>query len=165
MDSKLLKELYSKYYRELYLYIYSLCRNREITEDLVQETFLKAILSLPQSHTNMRAWLYMVARNLYFNFAKREKSKVDIDQLKEMPSQEPPMIEHIIANENRRLCFEALQSLGGIKKEVLILQYFGGLSQKEIAAVLHLTPENVRVLSFRGKKELKKFMEVHGYDI
>lgn len=165
MDGKLLKKLYDTYHKELYLYIYSLCRNREITEDLVQETFLKAILSLPQSHTNMRAWLYMVARNLYLNFVKKEKPKVDIDQLRETPSQEPPLIEHIISNETRRLCFEALQSLGGIKREVLILQYFGGLSQKEIAAVLHLTPENVRVLSFRGKKELKKYLEVHGYDI
>ncbi len=165
MDKKLLNELYQKYCKEIYLYIYSLCRNREVTEDLVQETFLKAILSLSDSHGNMRAWLYMVARNLYLNFARKEKSKVDIDQIKETPSQEPPLIEHIISNETRRLCFEALQSLGGIKREVLILQYFGGLSQKEIAAVLHLTPENVRVLSFRGKKELKKYMEVHGYDI
>ncbi len=165
MDSKLLKELYTKYYRELYLYIYSLCRNREVTEDLVQETFLKAILSLSDSHTNTRAWLYMVARNLYFNFAKKEKHKTSLDEVKETPADTPPMIEHIIENERRRLCFEALQSLDGVKKEVLILQYFGSLSQKEIATTLHITPENVRVLSFRGKKELRKFMEENGYDI
>ena len=165
MDSKLLKELYDKYYRELYLYIYSLSRSREITEDLVQETFLKAILSLSDSHGNMRAWLYMVARNLYFNFAKKEKSKESLENIKEKPSDSPPLIEHVIENERRRLCFEALQSLEGLKKEVLILQYFGGLTQKEIAATLHITCENVRVLSFRGKKELRKFMEVHGYDI
>lgn len=165
MDSTLLKRLYEMYHKELYLYIYSLCSNREVAEDLLQETFLKAILSLPDSHTNMRAWLYMVAKNFYFNFAKKEKGKVNLDEIKETPSSEPPMIEHIIANERRRLCFEALQSLKGVKKEVLILQYFGGLSQKEIAAVLHLTPENVRVLSYRGKKELRKFLEVSGYDI
>lgn len=165
MDSKLLKRLYEMYHKELYLYIYSLCGNREVAEDILQEAFLKAILSLPDGHTNMRAWLYRVARNLYFNFAKMEKKKVDLSEAKEMPSTEPSMIEHIIASESRRLCFEALQSLKGAKKEVLILQYFGGLSQKEIAAILHLTPENVRVLSFRGKKELRKFMEENGYDI
>lgn len=165
MDKKLLNELYQKYYKEIYLYIYSLCRNREVTEDLVQETFLKAILSLPDSHGNMRAWLYMVARNLYYNLTKKEKKKESFENLKDSPSDSPPMIEKIIENERRRLCFEALQSLGGIKREVLILQYFSGLSQKEIAAILHITPENVRVLSFRGKKELRKFMEVHGYDI
>ena len=164
-DSKILKELYNKYYRELYLYVYTLSSSREIAEDLVQETFLKAILSLSDSHTNMRAWLYMVARNLYFNFAKKEKSKESLDELNDTPSPSAPVIEKIIENERRRVCFEALQSLQGAKKEILILQYFGGLSQKEIAATLHITPENVRVLSYRAKKELRKFMEENGYEI
>ncbi|MEE1219490.1 MAG: RNA polymerase sigma factor [Ruminococcus sp.] len=165
MDNKLLKELYNKYYKELYLYLYSLSRNKEVTEDLVQETFLKAMLSLSDSHANMRAWLYMVARNLYINFGKKEKPTVDIQEMNEIPSTELSLPNRIIENERKRLCFEALQSLDGVKKEVLILQYFGGLSQKEIAATLHITPENVRVLSYRGKKELRKFMEEHGYDI
>ena len=165
MDKRLLNELYTKYYKELYLYIYSLSHNREVTEDLVQETFLKALLSLSDSHTNMRAWLYMVARNLYFNFAKKEKSKESLDELNDTPSPSAPVIEKIIENERRRVSFEALQSLQGAKKEILILQYFGGLSQKEIAATLHITPENVRVLSYRAKKELRKFMEDNGYEI
>lgn len=165
MDKRLLNELYTKYYKELYLYIYSLSHNREVTEDLVQETFLKALLSLSDSHTNMRAWLYMVARNLYFNFAKKEKSKESLDELNDTPSPSAPVIEKIIENERRRVCFEALQSLQGAKKEILILQYFGGLSQKEIAATLHITCENVRVLSYRAKKELRKFMEENGYEI
>lgn len=165
MNNRLLKELYNKYYRELYLYIYSLSGNREVTEDLVHETFLKAILSLSDNHTNMRAWLYMVARNLYLNFRKKEKLKVDISEMTDIVSDEPSLPNRLIENERKRLCFEALQNLNGAKKEVLILQYFGGLSQKEIAATLHTTPENVRVLSYRGKKELRKFMEEHGYDI
>lgn len=39
------------------------------------------------------------------------------------------------------------------------MQYFGGMSQKEIAVILHITPENVRVLAYRAKKELKKYLE------
>ena len=45
------------------------------------------------------------------------------------------------------------------KREVIQMQYCGGMSQKEIAAVLHITPENVRVLAYRAKKELKKDLE------
>lgn len=164
-DGKILKELYNKYYRELYLYVYALSSSREVAEDLVQETFLKAILSLSDSHTNMRAWLYMVARNLYFNFAKKEKGKESLDNALGSPAKEPSMTDRLIENERKRLCFEALQKLQGAKKEVLILQYFGGLSQKEIAATLHITCENVRVLSFRAKKELKKHLEEKGYEI
>ena len=45
------------------------------------------------------------------------------------------------------------------KREVIQMQYFGGMSQKEIAAVLHITPENVRVLAYRAKKDLKRYLE------
>lgn len=165
MDNELLKELYRKYHRELYLYLYSLCRNRELTEDLLQETFLKAILSLTDNHTNMRAWLYVVARNLCFNHLKREKGRVSIDEIKDAPSDIQDVSEQIIVNENKRLLFEALQSIDRVKREVLVMQYFGGLSQKQISAVLHLTPENVRVIACRGKREIRKYMEAKGYDI
>ena len=61
MDKQLLEKLYDAYYQEIYLYVYALCKNHEWAADLTQETFLKALLSLDQSHTNMRAWLYTVA--------------------------------------------------------------------------------------------------------
>ena len=165
MDSKVLDKIYGMYHRELYLYIYSLCRNREATEDLLQETFLKALLSLPSAHTNVRAWLYMVARNLYLNYAKKEKSKVALEEAKELPSSDVDLAEQIIVKESNRILYRALQALSASKREILVLQYFGGLSQKEIAAVMHISPENVRVLGYRAKKELKKHMEANGYDI
>lgn len=166
MDQNLLHQIYQKYQRELYLYIYSLCRSRELAEDLLQKTFLKALLSLPDNHANMRAWLYMVARNLYFNYAKTEKQKVPLEELGQMAdASNPELADQMIRDERRRLLYQALQQLSVEKREVLILQYFGGLSQKEIAAVMHKTPENVRVLAFRGKRELRSYMEVNGYDI
>ena len=73
MEKDILKQLYQKYRKEIYLYLYSLCKNSSLAEDLLQETFLKALLSLPDDHTNMRAWLYLVARNLFFNYYRREK--------------------------------------------------------------------------------------------
>ena len=166
MDKQLLSKLYEMYQREIYLYLFALCHNDQLAEDLMQETFLKAILSLPEGHTNMRAWLYLVARNLYFNYAKKEKVHVPLQRLEEKPDElltELP--EQVIRNERKRLLYEALNSLPQNRREVLLLQYFGGLSQKEIAAVMHITPENVRVLAYRGKRELKIYLEVHGYDI
>ncbi len=73
MDKQLLEKLYDAYYQEIYLYVYALCKNHEWAADLTQETFLKALLSLDQSHTNMRAWLYTVARNLYYNEVSKNR--------------------------------------------------------------------------------------------
>ena len=61
LDKHLLEALYHRYYKELYIFVYSLCGNETVTDDILQDTFLKALLALKDSHTNMRAWLYMVA--------------------------------------------------------------------------------------------------------
>lgn len=165
MEKNTLDEFYEMYNKELYLYIYSMCRNREVSEDICQETFLKAILSLPSKHTNPRAWLYLVARNLYLNFLKKEKRRVSVEDEERLFKESSDVIEEIISRETTRRLYRALQKIDSKKREVLVLQYFAGLSQKEISAVMRLTPENIRVLSYRGKRELKNIMEVNGYDI
>lgn len=167
MDNRLLRQLYQKCQKEIYLYLYSLCKNRDLAEDLVQETFLKAILSLPDDHTNMRAWLYMVARNLYFNYRKKESKNIPLEDIGDnlMDDMSSEVLEHLLLDERRRLLYQALQHVNESKREILTLQYFGGLSQKEIAALLRKTPENIRILAHRGKKELREYMEANGYDI
>ena len=164
MNTQLLNQLYQRYYREIYLYLLSLSKNRTTAEDLLQETFLKAILSLPDSHGNTRAWLYMVARTLSFNQRKQEQHLTLTDE-SEALSAEDDLLEQIISDEKRKLLYLGLSRLEERKREVLQMQYFGGLSQKEIAAVLHLTPEHVRVLAYRARKELRNWMEENGYDI
>lgn len=167
MEKKLLEIVYQKYHREIYLYLYSFCRNHHLTEDLLQETFLKAILSLPNTHSNIRAWLYMVARNLYLNYRKKnEKNQLleDVDSLSDTAC-ENDVFDGIFKDEKRRLLYSLIQELEDRTKEVIIMQYFGEMSQKEIAAVLRVTPENVRVLSYRGKKRLKERLEESGYEV
>ena len=166
MNKKLLQILYEEYSKELYLYIYSFCHNREVADDLMQETFLKAILSLSDTHKNMRAWLYMVARNLYFNYAKKEKQKIYLQNEEyEDYSWILDLEEKVILDEKKKILYQALNRLPDKKKEVLMLQYFGGLSQKQIATILHITLENVRILACRAKRQLKIYMEEMGYDI
>ncbi len=167
MDTQLLKKLYQKYQKEIYLYLYSLCKNWDLAEDLMQETFLKAILSLLDTHANVRAWLYMVARNLYFNHSKKEKKQVSLEEFGDEICDERTVevLEHLLQDERRRLLYYALQRLNKDKREVLMLQYFAGMSQKEIAALLRKTPENIRILAHRGKKELREYMEANGYDL
>ena len=161
MDNEILLRLYRLYQKELYLYLYSLCGDRHLAEELLHETFLKALLALPDGHTNMRAWLYMVARNLFYNQQKKKSREIlmeEQDYLSEQKTDED-MLEKILEEENRRRLYQAVRRLEIKKREIIQMQYFGEMSQKEIAAVLHITPENVRVLAYRAKKELKKDLE------
>ncbi len=114
----------------------------------------------------MRAWLYLVARNTYLNDQKKEQRLVSWDGLQfQKDLNNSDLLSTIIKSEEKELLFLALQSLSANKRDVLQLQYFGNLSQREIATILGLTPANVRVLALRAKRELKQFMEVKGYDI
>lgn len=164
MDNEILLKLYSLYQKELYLYLYSLCGDRHLAEDLLHETFLKALLALPEGHTNMRAWLYMVARNLFYNQQKKKSREILMDKHEYLSAEktEDDLLGKILEEENRRILYRAIRRLEIKKREIIQLQYFGGMSQKEIAAVLHITLENVRVLAYRAKKELKKYLEEEG---
>ena len=148
MDNEILLKLYSLYQKELYLYLYSFCGDRHLAEDLLHETFLKALLSL-------------VARNLFYNQQKKKSQEILMEEQECFPekNRDEDLLEKILEEENRRILYQAIRRLEVKKREVIQMQYFGGMSQKEIAAVLHITPENVRVLAYRAKKELKKDLE------
>ena len=170
LDRYLLETLYYRYYKELYIFVYSLCGSETVTDDILQDTFLKALLALKDSHTNMRAWLYMVARNLYYNYYNKQKNLLSIDSegIDKSDSRiisdgweafiQRDILTEVLHKEEKKRVWDAVNHLKGKKKEVILLQYFGEFSQKEIAAMLKITPGNVKVLSYRAKKELKEYL-------
>ena len=159
MKNDLLREVYERYSRELFIYCYSLCKSRQAAEDIMQETFLKAIISLPDEHMNIRAWLYMVARNLFLNQA-RINSRMTGDEVSEMPEMSDKSAEdEMLARLQNKQLYGAVMRLDTRKREIIMLQYFSGFSHDYIAKLTGLTPANVRTLSHRAKKELKAIME------
>lgn len=162
----------------------------------MQETFVRALLSLPDGHVNVRAWLYMVARNLYYSMCRKRKREVFLeDGMEGMPDgtavngnmsaggaprvtaprplgdnawngqQEKELLDRLIQKEEEQMLYAALARLAPIKREVLELQYFGGMPLKQVAQIVGMKPENVRVLSHRAKQEVKKYMEEAGYEV
>ena len=73
MENEALVRFYRAYSREIYLYLYGLSHNRQLSEDLMQEIFAKALITIVTGDTGIRAWLYKVARNLYFNNYRKDK--------------------------------------------------------------------------------------------
>ena len=165
IEGDALQQLYKEYHGAIYLYLYAMCHDAALAEDLTQDTFVKALLSLPEGHTNVRAWLYMVARNLYFNNRKREKKSVPWDEMQfREDASGDSLLAKVVWSEKRAVLFRGINQLSPTKREVLQLQYFSGLPQKEIAGILGLTPANVRVLALRARRDLKCYLEENGYD-
>ena len=57
MENDVLAVVYRTYSREIYLYLYGLSHNRQLSEDLMQETFAKALITVVTADTGIRAWL------------------------------------------------------------------------------------------------------------
>ena len=72
---------------------------------------------------------------------------------------------NVIQNEQKKQLYRAMMKLPDRQREILELFYFSEMSIKEIAAVLSLTSENVRVLAYRAKKQLRNEMEGYVYEL
>ena len=166
IERHLLEQVYRQYEHEIYLYLYALCQSHETAEELVQETFLKALLSLPDRHTNVRAWLYTVGRNLCYNRLKREQSAKAYyaDAEARAPDTDEPEAA-LLRHSRQQALLRAMGKLNPMKREVLLLRYWSGLSYQEIAALLGAPPSRLRAVACRAKKELKTIMEEYDDDL
>lgn len=158
MEANILEDIYQRYSRELFLYLYALLKDTSAAEDMLQETFLKAFLSLDKTHPNFRAWLYKVGKNECLNYLKRQQRIVPEADMELFYESGSPL-DGILEKEQNRILLESLMKLPILSREVLVLQYFFEMPQREIAEILDLSPGNVRIIVHRAKKELKKEVE------
>lgn len=158
MNRKLLEYVYKKYGRELYIYLYSLCKEQTLAEELVQETFAKAILSLSDEHPNFRAWLYKVGKNLYQNYRKKWGREEQYQEMPEIPY-EAGILERYIQNEENQRLYQEILKLQEDQKQVIILFYFSECSIRETAEIMGLKEGHVRMLLTRARRKLKERLE------
>lgn len=128
----------------LFNYIYQMVRDRDLADDIFQETFVKAITTIKQGKYNdlgkFSAWLYRIARNLAVDSFRAEKNEsalstdnadYDILNRRELAEDtiEDVMVDLQIEEDLRRL----IDELPEVQREVLNLRYYKELSFKEIA--------------------------------
>jgi RNA polymerase sigma-70 factor (ECF subfamily) len=130
--------------------------NRELTEDIVQEAYLRALdhwnrKTSPDSHL---AWLKRVARNILIDFLRQKKwdSKVDLDLLSDSS--------HRTSKDQFKSLeiFLAISSLGRKKAKILEAFYFDGLSVRELANVLAISERAVEGQLRRARQSMKSLL-------
>ena len=161
MEIEVFQTVYKKYYKSLYLYALSLSGNPADAEDLVQTTFMKALLSCREGGS-IRYWLTKVLQNEYFNLYKKRKRLVEEGEypMELIPDQDQEeMLAKLIHEEEKRFLFQTVMGLSTIYKEVMLDSIYFDLSDEEIARQLQLTPENVRKIRSRARNKIMEKME------
>ena len=93
--------LYKSYYLDVYHFLCGLSSNKEIAEDITQETFTKALTAINSydGRKDIRAWLFTIARNTYFTYCKREKIYVEWEPPTEQVDIQTEFIDNLINKE------------------------------------------------------------------
>lgn len=153
----LVVQLFDHYSDAIFAYLYRLVGNRDVAEELAQETFLRAHSTrqrLAQA-VNQRAWLYRVATNAAFDHLRRGRrfawlpwSRVD-----DLHIAQPDITE----SANQRDAVErALLSLPAAYRAPLLLHSYDGLSVLEVAETLGISEGAVKMRLRRAREMFKK---------
>ena len=78
MEKSEIEIIYRKYFRDVFLYIRALSENESLAEEITQETFLKAMNNIEKfdGRKDIRAWLFVIAKNTYFRYCRRNKIRL-----------------------------------------------------------------------------------------
>jgi RNA polymerase sigma-70 factor, ECF subfamily len=139
---------------DLLRFVYWLCRDRSLAEDVVQEALLRAWRSFDslEDEQAARSWLLTIARReLARTFERRRLETVDIDAVAE------PAADAVAVNDPHEVLEmrQAILQLDLIYREPLMLQVLFGYSTSEIAAQLQLSVPAVLTRLFRAREALR----------
>lgn len=154
-----LGDIFERHSRKLFGYFYHLNRDATLSEDLVQNVFMR-ILKYRHTYTEdgiFTTWLFAVARNVYRDHYRRAK-KIDILDDHEKWNQFKSEEDHVDINdyeEKRKAMEEAMDRLSDDKKEALILSRYQGFKYVEIAEILGCSVSVVKVRIFRAINEMR----------
>jgi RNA polymerase sigma-70 factor (ECF subfamily) len=161
-SSELFEELAMPLFDELYNFAHWMTRNREEAEDLVQETYVKALkgFSSFQLGTNFRAWIYRILRNTFLTSRTglRTAMTVPLDSEEEgferaTENQTPETI--LIERSNSELVQSAIDKLPVPFREVLLLCDLQEMSYQEIAETLSIPIGTVMSRLSRARSALR----------
>jgi RNA polymerase sigma-70 factor, ECF subfamily len=156
------EELAMPLFDQLYNFAHWLTRNREEAEDLVQETYAKALKGFPsfQLGTNFRAWMYRILRNTFLTSRTGLKvtMTVPLDAEEDGPelaveSETPETI--LVERSNRELLQKAIDELPVYFREILLLCEVEEMSYQEIAETLSIPMGTVMSRLSRARRTLR----------
>ncbi len=154
-----IEKIYEEYFYTVNKYLFCLTHNNDISEELTQETFYKAVKKIDtyKGECKMSVWLCQIAKNLWYDECRKNKKNIITEEnslfdLKTLYTVE----EEVISNDEKMSLYKKMQLLDDKTREVMYLRISGELSFKEIGIILNKTENWARVTFYRGKNQLKE---------
>lgn len=151
-DRSAVGEFYRRHCRAVFLYAFSLTRDRALAEDVVQQAFVRLLQQDPRAVSSVRGLLFTIARNLVRDDLRRAAASKTAYPLLE-PAADAPDPEQLQA------LSRALNGLPEEQREVVVLRIYAGLPFAEIAATLDVPEPTVKSRYRYALKRMEEELE------
>lgn len=157
-----IEKLYDEYKQDVYYYLLHLTKDPTLSEDLLQETFIKSISSIGnfKGNSSVKTWLFGIARNLWLQSLRHGKPALEYNDLLGLYVRDS-LEDRVIT----RHIVERIHHLLSQKKEQtqrVIHMRIKGMSYSEISEAVGISENSARVINFRIKRWLKSTLEKEG---
>jgi RNA polymerase sigma-70 factor (ECF subfamily) len=149
--------LFQRYHLLLFNFFMKQTGNRQTSEDLVQEVFLRMLKyrQTYQNDGNFKVWMFQIAHHAHIDSYRKQRQKLEpIEENQSFPGSDLNPEQLLEQSDNMDVLRSALNQLSPDKKELIILGRFQNLPYKEISQILNCSEGTVKVRMFRVLKEL-----------
>lgn len=160
MDKEKMDEIYRENAAMIYRYLCGLTQNRELAEELTQETFFRAVKGIDKFRGDCKVsvWLCGIAKNLWWKELEKRKRRRTVELDDTIPSRES-VENQSLSRMKKTEVFRQMHNLDSVTREVMYLRLSGELQFSEIAAILGKTENWARVTYYRGKQKIMEGMK------
>ncbi len=154
-----IEEVFEEYLDDIYRYLFSLCKDHYLAEDLLQETFYRAFLNINfLNMDNIKPWLFKVSHNLLIDHFRKNKRNVliDDDQLQLMKSS-TNIEESILRDEMMKTILDVIRLLPLKQQTAILLCDFHDLSYEECAEIMGVSLASFKSSLHRGRRKVRQF--------
>jgi RNA polymerase sigma factor (sigma-70 family) len=157
-------QIYRTYERMVYQFLYMRTHDAHWSQDLLQETFLRAVTSISRydGSCKLSVWLCQIARHVLWQ-ELRKRGKTDFAELADsIPDPGNPDAEtQVLQSEDRVGLYRAIHRLSEKEREVVLYRITGELSFREIGEILEKSENWARTTFYRAKLRLREELEAN----
>ena len=156
------EQIYTTYFRDVYLYIRKLSNSEHIAEEITSETFFKAMKSIDsfRGDCDIRVWLCQIAKNCYYSYIKKAGRTECIDNV-EIAEQGASFEERLFRHDTAMQIQKILHDVPEPYKEVFMWRVYAELSFKQIGQIFGKSENWACVTYHRARNKIKEKLEVY----
>ena len=160
------EEIYSLYFKDVYLYIRRLSGDENIAEEITADTFYKALRSLDKfrGDCDVRVWLCQIAKNSYYTYIKKNSKVEPIDENLYEMQDKSNFVDELTKHDEARLIQKILHKVDEPYKEVFMWRVYADMSFKEIGQIFSKSENWACVTYHRARKIIRERLEEYGYE-